>query len=291
MYPGQFDYYRADSVDEALSLLEEHPEAELISGGHSLLPMMKSGLASPDVLVDIGGIEALAAIEANGDATHVGANVTYAAVDDSDHLWTRATQFAEAAHSVGDIQVRNRGTIGGNVAHADPAGDPPAAVLASNATIHATGPDGDRTIDADDYFQGMYMTALAEDEILTGVEVPHLRDGDVGAYVKKPSPSSGYAMVGVAVRLRTDGDRIEDARVACNGALDHAQRLRPVEDQLDDEAVDAEGLAGEAADHATDDVEDFELMDDLQASGEFRAQLLSVYTERAIETAIDRLSG
>jgi len=291
MYPDQFDYHRADSVGEALDLLEDHPDAELISGGHSLLPMMKSGLASPDVLVDIGSIDALTGIEANGDATHVGANVTYAAVDDSEHLWDRATQFAEAAHHVGDIQVRNRGTIGGNVAHADPAGDPPAAVLASNATIHATGPNGDRAIDADDYFQGMYMTALAEDEILTGVEVPHLREGDAGAYVKKPSPSSGYAMVGVAVRLRTDGDRIEDARVACNGALDHATRLRPVEDHLEDDALDDEALAGDAAAHATDDVEDFELMDDLQASGEFRAQLLTVYTERAIETAIDRVSS
>lgn len=293
MFPAEFEYVRPESVDEALDLMEERAgeDVELLSGGHSLLPTVKSGLASPDVLIDIGAIEDLHGIDVGEESITFGALTTYADIDDSTVAWERCTDLAEAAAAVGDIQVRNRGTIGGNLAHADPAADPPAAALAADATIHVEGPDGDRTVPADEFFIAMYTTGVGEGEVLTAVEVPTLGDGDAGAYVKKASPSSGYAMIGVAVRLRTDGETIESARVAANGAFDHAQRLEPVEEALEGESLDREDLAADAASHATDDVEDWELMDDLQASGEFRGHLLGVYAERAIDRALDRVNA
>lgn len=291
MFPAQFDYYRPESVEEALSVLTEHAdqEVEVLSGGHSLLPTMKSGLASPDALVDIGGIDALRGIDVGEEAVTYGALTTYATIAASDDAWEHTPTLAEAAHEVGDIQVRNRGTIGGNVAHSDPASDLPAAVLASDATITAQGPDGEREIAADDLFVGMFATSLAADELLTRISVPRIGDG-VGAYVKKPSPSSGYAMVGVAVVLEVEGDSISSARVAANGAFDHATRLEAVEEALSGAALE-ESVATDAASHATDGVDTFMFMSDLQASSEFRAQLLEVYTQRALAKAIDRASA
>ncbi|MGM0592297.1 MAG: FAD binding domain-containing protein [Halobacteriota archaeon] len=288
MYPSAFDYYRAESVEEAFELLDEHAgtEVELLAGGHSLLPTIKSGLASPEVLIDIGQIDDLNEIQHDGDSVTIGANVNYATIASRDDLWDDVTVVAEAAKEIGDVQVRNRGTIGGNLAHSDPASDLPAAVLASSATIHAQSPDGSREIDADNFFLGMYATSLDEGEILTAVEVPTLAENEVGVYVKKPSPSSGYAMIGVAVVLETDGDTIESARVAANGAFDHAMRLDAVEDRLTGATV-GDDTADEAAELATDGVEEWMFMTDLQASAEFRAQLLKVYTQRALTKAFE----
>ncbi len=286
MYPGEFDYHRAESVEHALELLDELDDAELLSGGHSLLPTMKTGLADPDAVVDIGQIDAMSGIDHDGDTTTVGANTTYAEIADDDTLWDSVTVLPEAAGNIGDVQVRNAGTIGGNLAHADPASDLPAAALAADATLVAQGPDGEREVDADDYFIAMYMTDLAEDELLTAVEVPHQGPEVGSAYVKKPSPSSGYALIGVAATLHTDGGTVESARVAANGAMDHGVRLSAVEDALDGASVDDVGDAGE---HAGDSLDTSMFMDDLQASAEFRAQLLEVYTERALEQAADRV--
>ena len=285
MFPARFDYYEAGSLDEAIELFGEHEgEVKLLSGGHSLLPTMKTGLAAPDVLIDIGSIESMRGIEAGADSTWIGANTRYAEIARHEGLRESAPTLAEAAGEVGDIQVRNRGTIGGNIAHSDPASDLPAAVLATGATITAVGPDGERAIPADEFFLGMYFTDLAEDEVLTAVEVPHLGDDDRGAYLKKASPSSGYAMVGVAVVLETDGETIESARVAANGAFDHATRLGPVEAALEGEPMTDE-VAEAAGERATEDVDEADLMDDLQASSEYRGQLLRVYTKRALQRA------
>jgi len=285
MYPDEFDYHRAESVEEALDLLEEYPDTELLAGGHSLLPTMKSGLSDPDALVDIGGIDGMAGIDHGDGQTSIGAMTTYATVADDDRLWEAATVLAEASEAIGDIQVRNRGTIGGNLAHADPASDLPAAALAADATIVVEGRDGERRIDADDYFIAMYMTDLAEDELLTRVEIPHENADTASAYVKKPSPSSGYALIGVAARLELDGDAVESARVAANGAMDHGVRLSAVEEALDGTAV---GDVTDAAAHAGESLDTSMFMDDIQASAEFRAQLLEVYTERALEQALER---
>jgi carbon-monoxide dehydrogenase medium subunit len=292
MYPDEFDYYRADSVAEAIDLLNEHvsAETELLSGGHSLLPTMKSGLASPDVVIDIGHIDALSGIDDEGDRVSIGANTTYAEVDDSEAVWTAAPALAEAAHNVGDVQVRNRGTMGGNLAHADPASDLPGAALASDATIVVEGADGEREVDADDFFMGMYMTDVQPGEILTRVEVPKMGEG-AGAYAKKPSPSSGYALVGVAATLHTQGGRIDAASVGANGAMDHGVRLGPVEDALAGASLDDSDAIEAAAARAAEDLDETMMMEDLQASSEFRAQLLEVYTERALTAAADRAAG
>ena len=271
MYPDEFEYHSADSVESAVSLLAENPDAELIAGGHSLLPTMKSGLASPDALVDISGVDGLAGVERDGDSTHIGAMTTYAEVADDDQFWEDATVVAETAGEIGDRQVRNRGTVGGNIAHADPASDLPGAMLAADATVHVHGPDGERAIAIDDFFQGMYATAAGEEEVVTGVEVPH-EDGDTASgYVKKPSPSSGYAMVGVAA----------------NGVMDHGTRLSGAEDALAGETLDADAVEAAGA-AAGDDLDEYMVMEDQQASAEFRLQLLSVYTERALENVGER---
>ena len=287
MYPGEFDYLRAESVEHALDLLDEHPDAEVLAGGHSLLPTMKSGLADPDTVVDIGDIESMQGIEHDGETTSIGALTTYAEIDDTEQLWDGATALAEAASEIGDTQVRNRGTIGGNLAHSDPASDLPGAAIASDLTLVAEGRDGERRIDADDFFIAMYMTDLAEDELLTRVEVPRVNGSAGGAYVKKPSPSSGYALVGVAARLHLDDGTVTDARVGANGVMDHGVRLDPVEAALEGERLNEDTITA-AAEHAAADLDESMMMDDIQASAEYRAHLLEVYTERALERAAER---
>jgi len=285
MYPAQFEYQQAESVSDALDTLSSNPEAELIAGGHSLLPTMKSGLAEPELLVDIGDIDDLHGIEHGNGSTHIGAMTRYADVADDDTLWDEATVFAETAHEIGDVQVRNRGTVGGNIAHADPASDLPGAVLAADATMTIHGPDGERTVDADEFFHGMYATAVGEDEILTSIKVPH--EGTTGAYAKKPNPASGYALVGVAVRLTLDGDTVENARIGANGVMDHGTRLPGAEDAIEGEALNADSI-GAAGDAAGGDFDEYMVMEDQQASAEFRLQLLGAYTERALESAGER---
>jgi len=291
MYPDQFDYHQAESVDHAIELLEENAmqETELLAGGHSLLPTMKSGLASPDVVIDIGHLESMQGIEDGGDTVSIGAMTAYADIADSAVVREAAPALAEATAAIGDVQVRNMGTIGGNIAHADPASDLPGAILSVDADVVIQGPDGERTVGADDFFMGMYMTDVGPDEILTRVEVPANRDA-VGTYVKKPSPSSGYAMVGVAATLSTDGDTVDAASIGANGAMDHGVRLGPVEDALAGGELSSDAIES-AAGHATDDLDVDMMMDDVQASGEFRAHLLEVYTRRALDTAHERLSA
>lgn len=289
MFSDEFDYHRPDTVEEALSVLGERPGAEVLAGGHSLIPAMKTGLASPETLVDIGRIESLRGIEHREGAAFLGALTSYTDVHDDDTLWERATVVSEAAGEIGDVQVRNRGTIGGNVAHADPASDPPGAVLAADATLVVAGPEGEREVSADEFFLGLYMTDVGEEELLTGLRVPYHGDGAASAYVKRPSPSSGYAMVGVAVVLHTDGAVIESARVAANGVMGRAVRLTPTEEALAGVPVDDdEALAG-ASEVAADDLDRAMIMDDVHASNEFREHLLRVYTGQAISAAIERI--
>jgi len=285
MYPDEFDYERPETVEEAIEILSANPEAEVLAGGHSLLPTMKSGLASPDLLVDISRIESMQGIDHVDGTVSIGGLTNYATVDESETVRENVTVFAEAAHAVGDVQVRNRGTVGGNLAHADPASDLPAAALAADATMVVQGPDGERRVDADDFFFGMYATDVGEDELLTRVEFP-ARPEATGAYAKKPSPSSGYAMVGVAVSLTVDAGIVEDVGVAANGIMDHGVRLDPVEDALRGTTPD-DDLVERAAASAAENLDEMMMMDDLQASAEFRVQLLESYTERALREAGD----
>jgi len=291
MYPDEFDYYEAETAAEAVELLEEHAtaETELLAGGHSLLPAMKTGLSSPDVLIDIGSVEELHGVTVEDDTLVVGAMTTYSDLLDVDAAGEHAPAFAAAVEQVGDRQVRNAGTVGGNLAHADPASDLPGAALASDATLVVQGPDGEREVPAEEFFFGMYATDTGPSELVTRVEIPSAADA-VGTYAKKPSPSSGYAMVGVAALVETDDGTVTSARVGANGVMDHGVRLEPVEDALEGEEFDEETVEA-AAGQATEDLDTAMMMDDLQASGEFRAQLLEVYTERALREAMDRVSA
>jgi carbon-monoxide dehydrogenase medium subunit len=289
MFPDDLDYYEASTVEEALELLEEHAmaETELLAGGHSLLPAMKSGLSSPDVLIDIGEIDPMHGVRIEGETLSIGAMTRYSDLLDADAAHEHAPVLTEAVSHVGDRQVRNRGTVGGNLAHADPASDLPGAALASDATLVAAGPNGEREVPVDEFFFGMYATALDPDELLVRIEVPSAADS-VGAYAKKASPSSGYAVVGVSALLDTDGGTVRSARIGANGVLDHGVRLEGVEDELDGVTLDDDRIEAAAA-RASEGLDTDLLMDDLQASAEFREQLLEVYTKRALEKTSERI--
>ena len=290
MQPNQFTYHRAGDVAEAIDRLQKHGDsAAIIAGGHSLVPDMKADEASPDAVVDVGELQHLHGIDHGGSTSHLGSMTTYATTVDDDTL-REHTLLAETAAEIGDSRIRNRGTVGGNLAQADPGADLPAAMLASEATIHTRGPEGAAAVPASSFFEGAYETALDASELVTGIEVPHLDTDDGAVYLKKRKPTSGYALVGVATVLEVDGDTVTDARVAVNGIFEAARRLDAAEEAVADTAladVDAES-AGTAAAEAvdTDDV-----MSDADASPEFRAHLLGVYVERAVEAAVDRAGG
>lgn len=291
MYPPKFEYYRAGSVDEAVALLDEHGlDAKLLAGGHSLLPMMKLRLAQPAVLIDVGRIDELreTPVDRAGRPMSLGSLLTHTDVA----RVMNGTAIGDAAGLVGDVQVRNRGTIGGNLAHADPASDHPAAFLAMNGTVVVQGPNGTREIAGDDFFQGLFVTALAENEVITALTIPR-PDASASAgsaYAKYPNPASGYAIVGVAANVELDGDTVTSARVAVNGVLDHAVRLTAVEDALVGDGVDEETLKS-AADNAGDSLNSGDVMGDLSASADYRLQILKVYARRALVSAVERAAG
>lgn len=290
MFPPEFDYHRAEDVEGALDLLAAHADRDpaVIAGGQGLVQSMKLGAASPGVIVDVAGLD-LDWIEADGDGVTVGALATHADVVDSAAVRERAPILATAAEAVADLQVRNRGTVGGNLAEADPAADLPAAVLAADATIRARGRDGERAIPAEAFFLGEGETALADDELLTAVRLPAGADG--AAYVRKTHPATGYAMVGVAAEVAVADGEVAEARVAATGATERALRLPDVEDALVGAPVDDEEAAVAAAEQAGDALDADQFVGDAHASGEFRAQLLEAYTERALETALERADG
>lgn len=294
MFPPAFDYHRAESVDEAIDLLAEHADDDprLLAGGHGLVPELKDRSAVPGVLIDIGGIDSLRYIDGpdrddeNG-RVRVGALTTYATIATSDTLWESGTAFAESVHHVGDVQIRNRGTIGGNIAQADPAADPPAGVLASKTTIETFGPAGHREIDATEFFRGNGDTALQEHELITAVTFPRLAETG-GAYVKKAHPASGYAMVGVAATVAVSDGMVTDCLVAINGVADPPRRLPDVEAAVVEEP--ASRATAETGGDAVDAGEE-PLLSDSYASGEYRASVLPTYVREALDTAIGRATG
>jgi len=285
MIPAPFEYHAPSTVKEAISLLQQHgDDAKLLAGGHSLLPIMKFRLAQPKVVVDIGRIPGLDGIAAKGSTITIGALVTHDAVEQSDVLLRQCPLLPETAAVIGDMQVRNRGTLGGSLAHADPAADYPGAILALDAEIVATGPKGNRTIPAKDFFVEMLTTALTPTEIITEVRVPATGKGTGTAYMKHPHPASGYAVVGVAVVLQVSGGKCQKAAIGINGVAGKAYRASAVEKALVGKALDEKTVAAAAA-HAADGAD---VQADLYASSEFRAHLASVYTKRAILKAASR---
>ncbi len=285
MIPTNFEYVRAGSVQEAVALLEQHGDgARLLAGGHSLIPAMKLRLSEVGTLVDVSGIKELSEIRVDGDKLHVGALTTHRSVELSEVVQKHCPVLAEAAAKIGDPQVRNRGTIGGSLAHADPAADYPALVLALGAEITAEGKSGSRTIAADDFFQGLFETALEEGEMITRVTFPTLKKGTGAAYEKCPHPASRFAVVGVAAWVAVDGGKCTEARVGVTGAADSAFRASDVEQALTGKPLDEKTISDATANVA----DPAELLSDLAASAEYRAHLCSVLAKRALVAAAER---
>jgi aerobic carbon-monoxide dehydrogenase medium subunit len=285
MIAAELTYRSVASLEEAVKLLAALPDGKVIAGGHSLIPLLKLGLAAPSGLVDIGRIAELRMIRPGRDGITIGAITTHQQIADDASVRRSFTALAEAAAEVGDMQVRGRGTIGGSLAHADPSADEPAAVLAFDATIRAVGPKGEREIAVRDLFVGALETALRRDEILADLHLPSLPDRTGSAYEKFPHPASRFAVVGVAavVTLKQDGT-VERAAVAVTGAADTAYRATSCEKALVGTTGDraaAEVAAGKAA-------EGKQILSDLAASAEYRAHLVAVLARRAIERAVER---
>jgi carbon-monoxide dehydrogenase medium subunit len=285
MYPATFEYHRPGSVEEAVGLLAKHrDDAKLLAGGHSLIPLMKLRLAQPKHVVDIGRIGGLAGIREEGGTIVIGALTTHYAVESHAGLKARCPVLPEAAAMIGDPQVRNLGTVGGSLAHADPAADWPAVMLALGAELVATGSKGKRTIKADEFFKGLMTTSLGTDEILTEIRIPAPPAGTGAAYVKHPHPASRFAVVGVAAVVTVSGGTCQRAAVAVTGVGEKATRAKGVEAALGGKALNAETIAAAAA-KAADGIA---ITADLQGSAEYKAHLTRVYTRRALEAAVAR---
>lgn len=285
MIPPAFEYHAPRSVGEAVTLLGSlGADAKLLAGGHSLLPMMKLRFAQPAHLIDLNRIEALRGIREDGDTIRIGAMTVENALIASPVLKARVPLLAEAAKLIADPQVRNRGTIGGDIAHGDPANDHPALSLALEATFVLTGPDGERTVAADDFFLGLYVTALAENEILTEIRMPAFAPKTGWAYEKLKRKTGDWATAGAAVVLRLDGGRVAHARIALTNVGPTALRAGDAEaallgKPLDDASIDA---AAQAAMAICDPAED------LRGDREYKTAMAGQMVRRAIRAAAAR---
>jgi carbon-monoxide dehydrogenase medium subunit len=287
MYSANFDYHRARTLSDAQRLLAANPGAKLLAGGHSLIPLMKLRLAAPPAVVDIGRIPELRGIARSGDGIRIGALTTHAEIAASADIQKSAAALAEAAGVVGDPAVRARGTIGGNIAHADPASDLPTVLVALDARILAVGPSGERTIAADGFFTGIMSTSLADDEVITAIVVPAApARGQGSAYVKFAHPASRYAVIGVAASVTMAANACSAARVALGGLLPNARRARAVEGALAGKPLNEASIAA-AASQVNKDLGS-EVTGDIFASAEYRTAVAPVYVKRAIAAAAAR---
>lgn len=280
MIPTAFDYARATSVDDALArIAAANGAGKFIAGGHSLVPLMKLRLSEPQLLIDISRISELAGITERDGKIVVGAGTVHHAVATSSLLRQKCPVVAECAETIGDPQVRNRGTIGGSLAHADPSADMPAVMAALDAEIHLKGPKGWRVVKAPAFFQDLFTVDMAPDELMISVQFTAVK---AAAYVKLHQRASHYAIVGVGAALEVSGGNITAARVGLTGAASHAMRLTSVEQALagkplSDKSIDAAAaLAGDGIDG---------LNADLHASAEYRKAMIPVFTKRALQAA------
>ncbi len=323
MFAAAFDYHKASSVAEAIQLLNANPDAKLLAGGHSLIPLMKLRLARPAAVVDIGGVASLKGISVNNGAIRIGALTTHGEIAGSHDIRHGNPLMAEAANGIGDPQVRNRGTIGGNIAHADPASDWGTVLTALEATIEVQGPNGSRSVAAEDFFVGAFTTSLAENEVVTAIQArvlsrhvhdgghghgheeehghghgheheddhghdhgPALADihGDVGEYAKMSHPASFYPVVGGAVIITVEDSRCTAARVAVGGLIPSPVRSRSVEQALVGKELTMQNIS-DAVDHLTDDLGS-DILGDVFASADFRTKIAPVEVKHALYHAI-----
>lgn len=286
MIPTNFEYFAPTSIEQALALLDQHGEdAKILSGGHSLIPVLKLRLASPGVVIDIGRIAELKAIKVAGSTISIGANATHAEIAANTELKTHCPLLAETAAQIGDQQVRNRGTIGGSLAHADPAADWPAAILALDAEIVARSSKGSRAIKASDFFLDLMTSAVESDEIVTEIRVAKPAQPAAAVYLKVPQSASGFAVVGVAAQLKIANGKCEAVSIGVTGLAPKPFRATSVEDELRGKTLDEAAIsaASTKADAEADDA-----MEDIHASGDYRRHLARVYAKRAVMAAAAR---
>ncbi len=286
MRPRSFEYLRPSSVEEAIGFLKDHGEgAKLLAGGQSLIPLMKLRLASPQVLIDIGRIPGLSFIREEGDVLRIGAMTRHRDLEQTSLVRDRYPLLAEAAHSLGDPQVRNLGTIGGSVAHADPASDWGAALLAFDTKLVLTGPKGSRTVSIDGFFRDTFVTALEPTEVLTEVRIPKTVARSGGAYMKLKRKTGDFATVAAATQVELDGrGAIAKARIGL-AAMGHTPvRARRAEQHLIGRMPNSVTLA-EAAKLAAEDARPTR---DLRGGEEHKRAQVEVYTRRALEKAVER---
>jgi carbon-monoxide dehydrogenase medium subunit len=278
--PAAFDYERAESVEQAVQLLGQHGEdAKLIAGGHSLLPLMKLRLARPTVLVDIDRLSDLEYVRDGGDHVEIGALTRIHALVDDPVLKEHCGLLAFAAGQVGDPQVRHRATIGGSVAHGDPASDPPTVLLTLDASFVARGPGGERTIPAGEFFTSLFETALAPDEVLTAIRVPKL-NGAGWSYQKFHRRAIDWAIVGVAAVVERSNGSVSSARIGLTN-----MGLTPLRASAVESALSGGGDVAAAADHAPEGTSP---PSDTNASDEYRRELSKILVRRAVEEALGR---
>ena len=278
MFAAAFEYHRPKTVAEAVELLRKVKGSRLLAGGHSLLPAMKLRLASPAALIDISRIEELSGIKWTKEGLKIGAMTTHAAIAASDVVKKHCLVLAETAAIIGDLQVRNRGTIGGAVAHADPGADYPTVMLLLDATFTAAN-DKERQITAEEFFVDLFTTSLVEGELLTSVTLPATSSGASAVYRKHRHPASAFAVVGVGALLEVTNGQCADVRIAVGGATATAVRAKAAEKLLTGRAPTVENIAraAEAVSEALDSP-----ISDPYASGEFRVHLSTVMTKRAL---------
>ncbi len=283
MIPTTFEYARATSLDDALARLKAAGgHGKLIAGGHSLVPLMKLRLSEPQLLIDISRIQDLAGISERDGRVTIGAGTVHHDVATSALLAARCPAVSEAAATIGDPQVRNRGTIGGSLAHADPSADMPAVMLALDADIHLKGLAGWRVVKASNFFTDMFTVDMAPDEIIASVQFTPVR---TAAYAKLYQRASHYAIVGVAAALETSGSTIVSARVGLTGAASHARRLSNVEQALAGQPL-LDATLARAAQVAAAQVHG--VNSDLHAGAEYRRAMIPVLTRRALAAAMAR---
>lgn len=277
MIPASFNYKKASSVEEALQMLDD--DAQILGGGHSLIPALKLRLNAPGTLVDISKIDSIKNISDNEKSITIGGGVTHAAIANSAVLAEHCPMMVQAAKEIGDIQVRNCGTIGGSIAHADPAADWPAVLLAADANVIIQGKDGKKTIDIDQFFKGFYETALEEGKIITGISIPKTAFNQHSVYVKFKQPASRFAIVGCAAAADMSGGTINVVRIGITGVSESAYRPMAAENSLKGQPLNSDAIES-AIVNITDGVS---VMGDHYASEKYRTHLAHVYVKRALK--------
>ncbi len=284
MIPSGFEYHAASSVQDAIRLLTENEDAKILAGGHSLLPMMKLRFAEPAHLIDINGLQELKGVERDGDVIQIGAMTTENELIASEILQQHCPLLVDAAKLVADPQVRNRGTVGGDVAHGDPGNDHPAVMLALDAEFVIHGPEGERTTPANGFYLGTYWTGLGEDELLTAIRVPVMKTGTGYGYNKLKRKTGDYATAGSPVVLTLDGDVCREIRIGLTNVAPMAIRAEAAEDLLRGQVI-TEALIEQAAEQvmvACDPAED------LRGDVEYKTHMAAEMARRSIRDALAR---